>query len=205
LASRSYYKKEIVMGYNLTGDQLKTAAKRIGELLRLVGQAEFPYEPEGFLRDLQSLIERGRLAATMIIEAVYSPAFDAMVNAGKYDHVDPDFTEEHFSTSRIGTVRYKAVLVHIGRRVSAEEAKAEIERKGLVPASAAELCAFGAKYTEEQREYPIVALGQFWPKPSGDLYFPCLWVVDCGRCLLVSHYVGVWGAHCRFLALREIP
>jgi len=50
------------MGYILTGDQQRTANKRIGEILRQFGQDEYPYDPERTLDALQAFHE-GRFDA----------------------------------------------------------------------------------------------------------------------------------------------
>ena len=58
----SNIKEEIVMGYELTGDQYKTAFRRIGEIQRQLGQATgYPYDPNGLLGSLQAISE-GRFA-----------------------------------------------------------------------------------------------------------------------------------------------
>ncbi|OIO48830.1 MAG: hypothetical protein AUJ34_02295 [Parcubacteria group bacterium CG1_02_41_12] len=50
------------MGYQLTGDQYKTALRRIGEIQRQLGQATgYPYDPNGLLGSLQAISE-GRFA-----------------------------------------------------------------------------------------------------------------------------------------------
>jgi len=203
LAGISHYNKEIVMGFILTGDQKNKAMRRVGELLQQLGRAEYPHDPEELLESIQALVEKGRLAINFIIEVIYGLAFEAMVAAGHYDHRNPDITEEHFPTLKRGTVKYEAVLVHLNRNASTDEAKAEIERRGLIPASLTELLAFGVKYPDEQRKYPIVAIGQAW-RVLDYSYFPCLWDDGRGRCLNLRH-VGVgWFGFCLFLALREI-
>lgn len=50
------------MGYILTGDQQKTASRRIGEILRQFGQDEYPYDPERAFEALQAVSE-GRFDA----------------------------------------------------------------------------------------------------------------------------------------------
>lgn len=45
------------MGTMLTGDQHKVANKRIGELLRQLGQKEYPYDPEKLIAALQAIGE----------------------------------------------------------------------------------------------------------------------------------------------------
>ncbi len=57
LASVSYHHKEVVMGCILTGDQLRTALKRLGDIERQLGQKEYPHDPEGLLNALQAVGE----------------------------------------------------------------------------------------------------------------------------------------------------
>ncbi|MBI2050683.1 MAG: hypothetical protein HYT31_02660 [Parcubacteria group bacterium] len=45
------------MGYILTGDQQRTASRRLGEILRQLGQDEYPYDPERALAALQAFHE----------------------------------------------------------------------------------------------------------------------------------------------------
>lgn len=45
------------MGHVLTGDQLRTALKRLGDIERQLGQKEYPHDPEGLLNVLQAVGE----------------------------------------------------------------------------------------------------------------------------------------------------
>lgn len=45
------------MGNTLTGDQYKVAVKRLGEVLRQLGQTEYPYDPERLNAALQAITE----------------------------------------------------------------------------------------------------------------------------------------------------
>ena len=51
----SHYKRGVVMGYNLSGDQFKTLVKRVQEILRQFGQTEYPFDPEHAIRTLTAL------------------------------------------------------------------------------------------------------------------------------------------------------
>jgi hypothetical protein len=143
------------------------------------------------------------LVGVFVLEVNYNLAFEAMIAAGRYDWADQSITAEYFPVSQTGSAKYEAVLVHLDRDASTEEAKVEITQRGLIPASPADLFAFGAKYPDEQRKYPIVALGQSW-FDLGLSFFPCLWVVGRGRYLDMRHGRGGWRGACRFLALRKI-
>lgn len=45
------------MSYQLTGDQMQTAMRRISEVLRQLGQAEYPFDPERLNGALQAITE----------------------------------------------------------------------------------------------------------------------------------------------------
>ncbi len=45
------------MGYKLTGDQQRSASKRVGEILRQFGQDEYPYDPNRAVDALQAFSE----------------------------------------------------------------------------------------------------------------------------------------------------
>lgn len=93
--------------------------------------------------------------------------------------------------------------VHLGRDASTDDVLAKMDRQGLRPALYGELLAFGAKYLDEQRKFPIVALGSVCRFSGGGLYVACLdgFGSGCGlRLLGVGHD---WYGSCRFLAVRK--
>lgn len=157
---------------------------------------------KGLAGKIAEVIMTGR-AVVDFLEVNYDLAFEAMVAAGHYDYCNLDITAERFPNKATGVKRYEPVLVHLGRNASTMEALAEIKRLGLIPASAAELLAYGAKNPEEQRKYPIVALDQVW-RGLVDSFFPCLWSVDRVRVLGLRYDDDDWDDYCRFLALREV-
>ena len=138
----------------------------------------------------------------------YAHSLDQMIAAGKYDSVNPNITDQHFPLPSIPTglttkADLKLELVHLNRTVSSNEAIAELKQKGLRPATIHELLAFGATYPEEQRKYPIVALGSVWQRWDGYRFVPYLSSDGDRRGLDRSFFGGGWRAGCRFLAVRE--
>ena len=93
--------------------------------------------------------------------------------------------------------------VHMGRDASTDEVLAEMDRHGLRPALYEELLAFGAKYPDEQRQFPIIALGSVWRDFNGDLCVAYLNRNDSERGLGLDWISDRWGGGCRFLAVRK--
>ena len=129
----------------------------------------------------------------------YSQTLTEMILAGQYDWHNNDITECRFPHQQEGKVTLTPVLVHIDRNASTAEALAEIAKRGLRPATLAELLAFGATYPELQRKFPIVALGQS-ALIGGYPNVPVLCGDGRERGLdLVWAGLG-WNGRCRFLA-----
>ncbi|MFA6132048.1 MAG: hypothetical protein WC702_03235 [Patescibacteria group bacterium] len=201
LAGISHNKGRFVMAPIVTGEQYYDLDGQLTEIKRQLRQrGGYPFSPAQLSLALQAIIE-GRFEDS-VLEVNYDLAFEAMVAAGHYNCRDMDVTAEHFPNKSTGVIKYEPVLVYLGR-ASTNEALHEIEQLGVIPASAAELLAYGAKCPEEQRNYPIVALGQAWRR-HGRLFFPCLYRGDRERRLYIDHGADDWDAHCRFLALRKV-
>lgn len=90
--------------------------------------------------------------------------------------------------------------VQIGRDVSNDAALAEIDKRGLRPCLPEELIVFGDAYPEEQRKFPIVALGSE-ASVCGDRYVAYLWHDDYGRHLSLYWVDGGWGGDYQCLAV----
>jgi len=125
-------------------------------------------------------------------------------------YVNPDYKGKRFdpiercktASMAIGDREVAFEYVHMGRDASTDEVLAEMDRKVLRPALYEELLGFAEKYPDEQRKYPIVALGSE-TDVSGGRHVACLWDDDGGRCLGL-HWVGYgWCGYCRFLAVRK--
>jgi hypothetical protein len=90
--------------------------------------------------------------------------------------------------------------VHMARDASTDEVLAEMDRRGLRPALFEEILGFAEKYPDEQRKYPIVALGSE-SGVDGSRYVAYLWFGDSGRSLDL-YWVGLdWDDDYRFLAV----
>lgn len=126
-----------------------------------------------------------------------------MIAAGNYDHRNSHITAENFPITGNGQVTTEIVLVHFNRDIESDDAVKEQEQMGLRPATLPELLAFGAKYPDVQREFPIVALGSSWVDPFGDRHVPSLDRWDDERELYLDYYDDGWDGDCRFLAVRS--
>lgn len=123
-------------------------------------------------------------------------------------YVNPDYKGKRFDPIE----RCKAVskenrevaleYVYLVRNASTDEVLAVMDCLGLRPALYEELLGFAEKYPDEQRKYPIVALGSE-AGVSGHRLVAYLWHGDDGRGLGL-HWVGdVWDGRYRFLAVRK--
>jgi hypothetical protein len=126
-----------------------------------------------------------------------------MVKAGRYDWKNDDITSKFFPD--VGPVgEYELVLVHLNRDASTEEVLAELRRLGLEPAFIGMLLAFGEKYPEIQREFPVVGLGSVCVNSNGNRFSPYLNQDGRGRVLHLRWFGNDWFVHCRFLAFRKV-
>ncbi len=133
----------------------------------------------------------------------YNQSLAEMIVRGKYDWVNFDISEKHFPVARRGTDELELQLVHLNRAVSSDEVLRELEKLGLRPATLPELLAFGAAYKEEQRKYPIVALGSVWLGGFGrrDVAYLCGGASE--RYLDLDWFGHDWGLGWRFAAVRK--
>ncbi len=93
--------------------------------------------------------------------------------------------------------------VHMGRKAMTDKVLAEMDRKGLRPALYEELLGFAYKYPDEQRKYPIVALGSV-ACLRGHRVVEYKWDgVDGRRHQCPRWFDDGWCLHCRFLAVRK--
>ncbi|MEK7629579.1 MAG: hypothetical protein AAB394_03635 [Patescibacteria group bacterium] len=151
-------------------------------------------EVSSFLRELGNIFS--------LTLNYYLPLAEAIA-IGKYDGVNSDITEEHFPKTRTGTTELEeAQLVHFNRPIDSDDALKELDKMGLRPGELPELLAFGAKYPEKQKEFPIIALGSVWRR-RGLRDVPVLWSDSGGRNLLLLWYDSWWFDSYRFLAFRK--
>jgi len=133
----------------------------------------------------------------------YSKSLAEMIRAGNYDWVNSNITVKHFPIQGQGQVELDIELVHYDRAMSSEDVIHDLDQRGLRPATLLELLAFGAKYPEKQREFPIVALGSVWRYCRGDRCVVSLRSFDFGRGLDLHCWAGRWVGRYRFAAVHN--
>ena len=133
----------------------------------------------------------------------YGMNLEAMVKVGRYDGVNPDITAEHFPIVGDGKVDREPLLVHFGRDMDDAVITTEFDRLGLRDGAIEELAAFGAKYPDLQRGYPIIGRQSVWRYRVGYSYCPCLLGGGRERILRLTLRGLGWDVHCRFLAFRK--
>jgi len=126
-----------------------------------------------------------------------------MIQAGNYNWINSDITDKHFPVKGSGKVELNPELIHYGKLISSDEIIQDLDQRGLRPATLAELLAFGEKYPDEQRKYPIVALGSVWQHWGGNRYVACLGCFESERELNLHYCGGDWFENYRFLAFRK--
>ena len=146
----------------------------------------------------------GEKAETFPVVVNYDMTLAAMIAAGRYNFINDSITDEHFPLQTgVGSVEVTIQLVHFNRYISSDDAISELDRQGLRPVWLEELLAFGAAYPENQREFPVVALGSVWRGSDGRRGVPCLWSGSDGRDLRLGWCGGGWDGRCRVAAVRK--
>ena len=128
-------------------------------------------------------------------------------------HRFPGCVDPRYKSHRLDPIeRYKSVstesrevtfeYIYMKRDVSTDEVFAEMDCKSLRPALYEELLGFALKYPDEQREFPIVALGSEVRLRAG-CHVAYLWYDGDGRHLRMFCLDRDWYVIYRFLAVRE--
>lgn len=155
--------------------------------------------PKAMQKALTEALCQPPTTLTAIID--YGLSLALMIQLGKYDWINSDIDDKRFSITGEGKWEVEYEIIHLDPSISSQDAVAEIKKRGLEPAKIEELLAFGAKYSELQRKFPIVALGSV-AEIEGNRSVACLGN-DAERILNVSDWVGGWNAHCRFLTVKS--
>lgn len=147
--------------------------------------------------------EYARTADIYSVTVDYTIPLADMVAAGKYDWVNSEITAEHFPTKGEGRVEVKISLACFNRVMESNEVITELDKLGLRPATLPELLAFGAKYPDVQRGFPVVALGSVWRDADGSRGVPCLSGDGSERLLSLDWFGDRWGGRYRFAAVSK--
>jgi hypothetical protein len=134
----------------------------------------------------------------------YTRSLAEMIKAGAYDFVNPDITSERFPIKGIGKVKLNPELIHYGKFMSSDDIIKDMNQRGFRPATLPELLAYGEKYPDKQREFPIIALGSVWRSWYGGRSVACLLPAGgSARWLGLPDWGGDWRDSDRFLAFRK--
>lgn len=133
----------------------------------------------------------------------YGVSLADMIAAGKYDWTNSDITAKHFPVKGEGKAEVEIQLVHFDRVMESDDVIRELDRQGLRPAAIEELLAFGAKYPDMQREFPIVALKTVWQHANGNRLVNCLRRYGSERRLSLYWFGFRWHEFYRFAAVRR--
>jgi hypothetical protein len=150
----------------------------------------------------------GKLVPDVIILPIdYTKSLEQMIAAGNYDWKNDELTAKRFPIVGEGVVEYEFRYFRFNRKVSSETA-VDLIKKGdnenpWEPAKTEHLLVYGENFPEEQRKFPIVALGSVG-EVSGGRYVPYLDGVGSERSLRLSWWGDDWYDDCRFLAVRKV-
>ena len=144
------------------------------------------------------------LPEQLTLSVDYSRSLEVMIAASHYDWKNDDITAKRFPVVGKGVEQFEAKVFHFDRTMSSEAVVDAIKVDGWEPSKIEHLLAFGEKYPEEQRKYPIIALGSV-AEVRGFRSVPCLDRDDAERSLDLRWWDGGWDDSCRFLAVRKLP
>jgi hypothetical protein len=143
----------------------------------------------------------------IVISVDYGRSLDQMIAAGNYDWKNDNITAKKFPVVGEGIVQYEAKLFHFDRttqsQANVDAIKADDPANPWEPGKIEHLLSFGEKYPEEQRKYPIIALGSV-AGVNGDRSVPYLYRYDARRSLYLYWWGSDWYGSCRFLAVRKL-
>ena len=133
----------------------------------------------------------------------YERSVEKGVKAGRYDWANSNITSRNFPAERNGTAEVEMKLIHFNRHISTTKALRELDRMEYRPAELHELLAFGEKYPEVQRGFPVVALGSVWQNRNGHRFVSYLFRYGLERNLHLERIENDWHEVYRFAAVRK--
>jgi hypothetical protein len=170
------------------------------------------FDSSADLSDRKAIRQAMKLCPEQIVLVVdYSQDLEAMIVAGRYDSRNDNITAKHFPIVGTGRVEFEAKLFHYDRDIDPGSNEAECMIKAAdienpwKPGKIEHLLSFGETLPEEQRKYPIVALGSSAEVTAGHNSVPHLGrKKDSDRSLGLCLKNGGWTRFCRFLAVRTL-
>lgn len=181
---------------NVTMGQVEAAINKLG------GLSGWQALLDDKLEVRSKMLGTTRMEQSNLLTVSADISFAERITLGRYDWCNSDLTEKRFpvTADQIGEFEWK--LFHFGRDISSDEAIRLKKAEGFEPGQIGHLLVFGEQYPEEQRKYPIVALGSA-AKVGLERNVPGLWVDYAWRDLRLGWYGGVWYPCYRFLGVRR--
>ncbi len=200
---------ELVRGAGMAAD----VWTRLDQAVRVLGGVEDDLhllarqEGQPMIDMIAGLLVRAGAAARNVYPVIgeygddYALTFASLLAEGDYGYKNPNITPVNFPGVCISG--FDAVPVSFNREIGSDEAVREMDQMGLRPATMLELLAFGAKFPDIQRKFPIVELASSWVAPGG---YRCVGVLDRWsdrRKVFLADWAYDWHAASRFLAVRK--
>ena len=204
------------MAVTVAGEQYESITGQLFEIGRQLRQPNgYPFDPTQ-LKDFLQLAIEGKfngvsapavMPEQMVLSVDYGRSLGQMIAAGNYDWTNSDITAKRFPVVGSGVEQLAAKIFHFDRNTSSQDNVDAIKAADPVnpwePGKIEHLLSFGEKYPEEQRKYPIVALGSV-AEVGGVRNVPYLSVFDRKRYLSLIWWDDGWFGSCRFLAVRTV-
>lgn len=170
------------MGRILTGDQVREFSRKLGEIHRQVGQAEYPFDPERALLAIQAISEgRFDLSGSMWAEFF-----------GHLRILDSDFNEANFPLG-----------VDPGDEVEEFDFGRDIMGHAALPqqewASPWAIGRYIRAYPKAQKAHPLVGIGAQWVVRYGFIWFPIFNWNDDKPYVNLNNLDNKFNRNCRFL------
>ncbi len=158
-------------------------------------------------RDFASALGRGYQISTASVSCLltvnYDLSIEEAVELGGYGWKNDNITSSDFPTKRKGTAEVALDLIHFPLDISIENVLRELDETGYRPAEPHELLAFGEKYPDIQKKFPIVALASVWQRPGKVRRVPSLDWNGSQRTLNLIWLGSAWSERSRFAAVRK--
>lgn len=164
-------------------------------------------DPNACLDDRDSVRKALKLGVALpesvTLSVDYGRSLDQMIAAGSYDWKNDNITAKKFPVQGSGVEQFEVKIFHFDRTTQSRDNVDTIKFAGWEPGKIEHLLAFGEKYPDEQRKYPIIALGSV-AEVRGHRNVPYLSRNGARRYLDLNWWDGVWGGSVRFLAVRKL-
>jgi hypothetical protein len=203
-------KSEFLSGFGVANEILRAIVNAVldqggddEDLRRIIREPDLASELAKLIVRKKEVSAKEVSAKVFKVVVDYSMSLAEMISAGRYNWTNSDINAESFPVSGEGKKEVELELVHLNRDAGTEEVLEELDRQGLRPAKIEELLALGAKHPELQKQFPIIAFGSVWRRPSGYRLVPFLDWGGLERLLRLYFYDRRWGGVCRFAAVRK--